>query len=426
VADERPAEQPSKGGTNKLILKLPPRVPVNTSQGLLFARHLALADFTTFDEHLTQEKHSTDLKGLGTRLLKTLVCAERATGQTESPALTEEVYDKLSCDDIKALAEGVAKACDAGPLPEGQPLEALGSVMFDMMVEHTRRMAESAKQIAASVTEVQRTLAKGFGGVSATVQAALAENLSGMSVIRERLKTSAAVEAIRKAQENEQNVVDRFAEDLRRPSELSEALRKATQGTLTKDVRAMLAEGAISQGAGRADTFLPRVSMPPFEETPLGRAAIAGEASVRQLQEVAGLVGQMTEQLGRLHTLFLTEVIPQWVENLEEGSRSTNTSIGLARKAIYWSIGVTVLMTSWQVWLARDYKIENDKQQEASEALVRQQLTAAQELNKHLAADSLRLRDELAKLNHAVVGLQPPTATVGARSNAKRPKATPP
>lgn len=150
--------------------------------------------------------------------------------------------------------------------------------------------------------------------------------------------------------------------------------------------------------------------MPRVDETPMGRAAIAGEKSALQLQEVAGLVGQMTEQLGTMHELFLFKVAPQWFQNLEDSSKKADTSIGLAKQAIYWSIAATIVMTLVQLCVAQYYRSEDAEQQQASKALIQQQLDASLDLNKQLAADSKRLQDELVKLSRSVAAMQASTA----------------
>lgn len=392
------------------VLKQRERVPVETSQGTFFARHITIGDIKSFSEYFDEkkDKDSTDLRAFGERVLKLLVCADQEADK--APALTDEVYKKLSAEDIKALTEGVSKACNVALLSDGDPLKALGSAVFDQLAEQGKRMAEAAAKI-------KETLNSSFGSMSPTLKAALGENLSGLSAIREALKISPAVEALRKAQDKRDLL---FSSALKQPVgafAASETLRKLQED---KDrFASSKPNDLLSNNPFAPEHLLRPPTLPRVEETPMGRAAIAAEESAAQLQEVSGLVGQMVEQLGKLHTLFLTEVIPQWVRNLEDGAKATNTSIGLAKKAIYWSIGVTVLMTCWQLWVAREYKIENDKQQATSEALFRKQLEVSQELNTQLAADSKRLQEELSKLSRAVADLQQPTPA----SSAPRPKA---
>lgn len=416
MVDEADAEK-SSNDARKLVLKPRELVPIETSLGRFFARHLTVGDIKFFNEYFVEkkDKESTNLKTLGQRLLGVLVCSDKDAGRT--PALTEEVYSKLSVEDIKALAEGVGKACNVILPSDEQPLEALGSAMFDQMLEQ-----------AKSTAEIKRMLDSNFSSISATVKAALGENLAGISAIRESLKMSTAVEAMWKAQESRERLFGNPTKDLTGTSIALEAVRRfqEDQNKLT----AHLPKDPLSQINGWPDFATPPVSgpssfLPPIpktDETPIGRAAIASEQSALQLQEVSGLIGQMTAQLGELHTLFLIDVIPQWVKNLKDDAQSTNTSIGLAKKAIYWSIGATVLMTCWQIWVAREYKHENDKQQETSEALVRKQLDVSQALSRQLAGDSKRLQEEISQLNQTIAELRDARATEMSRPKVNNPQ----
>ena len=155
---------------------------------------------------------------------------------------------------------------------------------------------------------------------------------------------------------------------------------------------------------------LPIPYLPPIAETPIGRAAIAGEESARQLKEVASMAAEMTDKIATLSEVMLTDVLPKWFANLQDGANTTNesllqakTSVNLARKAIIWSIVVTVAMTMWQILLAREYKLENDEQQNKSLELMSKQLKESQDLNKQLAEDSKKLNEQLSKMNQSFI-----------------------
>lgn len=416
MTDEQ-GEGPTNDDAKAFVQKQRKRVPVETSQGTFFARHITIGDIKFFSEYFDEKnKDSADLRALGERLLKLLVCTNHEADKV--PALTDEVYNKLSAEDIKVLTEGVSKACNVALLSDGDPLKALGAAVFDQLAEQGKRMAQAAAKI-------KETLNSSFGSMSATLKAALGENLTGLSAIREALKMSSAVEAMREVQEKRDLLFSCAVKDPAGTFAASETLRKFQEdrdrfaSSKPIDLLSEIDKGPPFVSPIASERLLRSPTLPRMEETPMGRAAIAAEESADQLQEVSGLVGQMVEQLGKLHTLFLTEVIPQWVRNLEDGAKATNTSIGLAKKAIYLSIGVTVLMTCWQLWVAREYKLENDKQQATSEALFRKQLEVSQELNTQLTADSKRLQEELSKLSQAVADLQQPLPASG----APRPKA---
>ena len=386
----------------KFILKRRERVPIKTTQGNFFARHLTFDDIRSITD--LKEKSKTDLADFAQRMIKLLVCANSRDDRT--PGITDEIYQNLSVDDINALAEGISEACNVTlPLDEN-PLNALGSALFDEIKVHKKRIDESAAKI-------EETLNSGFSSMSANLKKALGENLIGLSSISEALSMSPAVGAIQRLQNEREQLL---GHDFLGTSAASEALRKFQANN--DYLSAKLPKDFLSKVNNINIPDIERIPLSPplpkIEQTPMGRAAKAAEASVDHLQEVSGLVGQMVDQLGKLHTLFLTEVIPQWVKNLSDSAKATNTSIGLAKQAIYWSIGVTVLMTCWQLWIAREYKLDDDRQQLTSEALLLNQLQISQALNAQLSSDFQQLQKEVSKLNKTITTIQrqPPVVNV--------------
>ena len=432
-------------GVRTLEVKLKALEPVTTSQGTLYVRHIAVSDLAVFAQHLNtrRDKVATDLKSLGKLALITLVCIGNSPEKTS--ALSEGVFLRLTQDDIRSLVGGVAKVCALGRLSEDDTLESLGSALFDYFVDQEKRMVER-------LAKIKQTLDRGYGSISETVKAALGDNLNGLSAIRENLKMSSAVEGIRKFQEEQAThekamraaYGDKFASLSNigaslKVSPLFEEIRnfkenQTTYGKQASDLLSQLKEGSAAEKAyreihesqqslsdGLSKSFQPQVErdsvktggptlevriptihFPKVEETPLGRAALAGEESARQLREVAGLAGQMTEKIGSISELVVTRVLPEWYQSLQDGTQATNTalmkadhSLRLAKWAIIVSILVTVAMTSWQVYIAREYKLENDAQQANSEAILRQQLDAIRGLNMQLSADSKCLREEM-------------------------------
>ena len=374
-----------------------------------------------FNDYLDKnsEKTSLNFKALADLSLKVLTCTDNDPEKTQ--AITEETYTKLTGDDIKALAVALTKACNLRPLPEGDTLEALGAILFDHLTEQIRNMVESDAKI-------KQMLDKNFGSLSESLKVNLGENLSALSAIRESLKMSPAVEAMRKIQEEQKQFYGGLSA-IQKSLKMSPHL-EAMQKVQEKQKRLY---GQNESGFAPATTPFSKSGIdvsslilpPKFEETPVGRAAsrvaIAGEESARQLGEVAGLVGQMVEEMAKLQTSVQMEVLPQWYKNIEDSSDATNKilnqtekTLNQTEKSLYWarwaliaSVIVTVTMTGWQLWIGHQYKLENDAQQNTSESLMRQQLSAAQELNK-LIAHSMRRTEELAKMNQFRVSSQTP------------------
>jgi len=348
----------------KIVLRSSEPKLVDTTRGQLNARHVAVKDIGTFSKILSKGDAATssDYEELGKLALLTLVSAP---GDMEClPALTEETLETLSAADVVALARAVAEACDLEASSSVNSLKALGNALFDSLSEVT-------KQISETSAKIERTIGQSFRTLSDTLQSDLGNRFSELSSIRNALGTSAAVEALGK----------------------SHSTRIGTLGTVTAGLTIPPTSSLTSiPRTPSLDAFRP----PKFEETAAGRtaarAASASEESAKQLNEVAGLMGTMTEKMAGLHTVFLSEVLPKWNADLQDSADATNTTLRQAKSSLFWakwalvaSVVVSILLTTWQVWQAREYKLENDKQQERSERLMTEQLKAVLELNKQIA-----------------------------------------
>lgn len=426
MANEMSPEPPPEG-PKKFSLKLRDRLPISTSQGTYFVRQLITSDLPTFSAYsdLTAEPQSQNFPTLGELAVKTFTCLE---AKSEKPApLSDTSYAALSADDIKVLAQGIAEVGGLGKLTDGPVLEALGKVL-------SNRLRIYAKQAAESTAEIKKAMDRSFGTISDSVKASLADSLSGMAAIRESLRDSTAVAAMRKEVEAQNHLLGQLPKDLFSQIDYAkqfglstaadEVLRKIKEdkaslaGLIPKTALGGIEHQSRATQLNAHTLDVPIYRPPPVADTPMGRAAIAGEESARQLREVAGLAGQMTDKIGALSEVMLTKVLPEWFKNLKDGTDLTNQSlvqaehsVNLAKKAIIWSIGITVAMTIWQLWVAREYKLENDAQQATSEKLLRQQLEASQALNKQMALDSQRLTEEVAKVSQALSNLPVPKAS---------------
>lgn len=376
MADD--TDNPGDAGASKksiLSLMLNDRQPVTTSQGIFYVRHLSVGDMKTFAGYFDEKKDkaSQDLRALGELALKTLVCTENYPEKLS--ALTEEIFSKLSNTDIEVLINGVIEVSGFTPLPDRKTLESFGSIVFDEITSNIKRTKETTESL-------KRSMSSAFSSLSQGAMKSLVDSMSSLNAVRDSLKLSPAVEAFRKVQEDQERLLGGMAH------------------------KEFLAQAKILE---MPQHRMPELYMPKFEETPIGRATIASEDSATQLREVAGLVGDMADKLATLHTVFLTEVIPQWVKSLDENAEAMKQSFHNADENLKWakwaliaSVVVTIFMTVWQIWIAREYKLENDKQQSDSVLIMKEQLKASQELNKQLKTDAMQLKDELLKLQQSV------------------------
>lgn len=367
-------EKRNTGGqqATKIDLRRRERVPAVTTQGRYFARHLVVRDLPIFDEYIQKGDAATvaDHEKLGKLALLTLV----AGGDDDeiTPALTEATFTALTPDDITTLANAVAIACRLTLSSTTNSIDALGAALL-------KSLSEIARQVADTADAIRRTFTHNFGALSTSLQANLQDKFLAVSAARAALGSSSAVGAAVKGL-GRQSAILGSTSSLAMPS---------IGGTLK---------------AAKRNVDLDALRPPRFEETAAGRtaarAASASEESARQLTEVAGLMGTMADGMASLQTVFLSEVLPKWFRDLEEGGDATRTTLRQAESSLEWakwalvaSVVVSLMMTGWQIWLAREYKLENDAQQDRSELLMQQQLTALQELNKEL---NRRRREEVA------------------------------
>lgn len=357
-------QSPNNNQPKPFVVRRRNRIPVEIAQGRLFARHIVTGDLPVFSKYLNENNSGaeTDFSELGKLGILRLVCTDE-TGDCV-PALTEESYTSLTEADVAALAKAVSQACEFSSSADSGSLTALGSAL-------AKYLSALAKQLNKSSEAIRQSVGANFANLSATVQATLGDRFSALSAARNALGTSTAVEAAQLAHERLNSFVGQAVAGVPRVGD-----------AITPPSRPLIVD---------IEPFRP----PKFEETAAGRtaarAASASEESAKQLSEVAGLMGTMAEQMAALQTVFLSEVLPQWFQNLEDGANATRTTLRQTESSLFWakwalvaSVVVSIVMTGWQVWLAREYKLENDKQQENTELLLRQQLKAAQDLNIQL------------------------------------------
>lgn len=387
-ASNQGATDASKKSILSIMLK--DRKPVTTSQGTFYIRHLSVGDMKTFTGYFDEgkDKASHDLRALGELALKTLVCTNNDPEKTS--ALTEEIFSQLSNTDIELLIGGVIEVSDLTPLPDSKTLESLGSIVFDQVTSDIKNTRETAEKL-------KRTMNSAFGSLSQGAMKSLVDSMSSLNAVRDSLKLSPAVGAFRKIQEDQERLFGGVAH------------------------KELLAQAKILKAP---NTRMPELYIPKFEDTPIGRAAIASEDSATQLREVAGMVGDMADKLADLHTVFLTKIIPEWTSSLEENSKAMNKSFHNAEQNLKWakwaliaSVIVTIATTVWQIWIAHDYKLENDKQEADAVLIMKAQLKASQDLTEQLKADSTQLKKELLDLKKAD---KKPYASQSVNSKAKR------
>ena len=376
-------EQPSPPKKLRLEDLIPPRVPVQTSKGEVYARSVTVSDLTRLDADGTiskQPKATVDTASLGRLAVHVLVAREKS-GSVE-PAFSREEVEALPQSDLQKLAEAVASACKI-ELTAGEDITAaLGSALHEMVAE------EQGKKLSSLTAKLPATLARSFSGMP-SIKLALEEQLKGIASLRDSLRLSPAVEAMLKAQ------------DLAR-----------THQSLVPD--------SLKQAAERAqrDSAFPTtpdfVGPPPvvvdIHQTPLGRSARASEEAAAHLRDVAGMTAQLAAKIGELSELVVAQVLPRWFDQLKGDAEATRSSASHAEKSLWWAkwaIVASVAVSGGQLCQSWWYNGDNDQQQKVAESLLRGQLEEAKKANETLEKELQALREAFGRLE---AKLSAPTA----------------
>lgn len=352
---------------------------ITISFGDLYIRRMVIGDVVVFEGLIDEnfDKKSTNLNRLGERTLRMLVSNTAESGSGRE--LSDEVYERLSSGDVEKLARGVASVYDVELLPSADFLESLGSVIFDRVVPTLKRSKEQLEKISLR-------LGKNFNSLSPVLQGAIGKNIQRIGSISEGLRQSSAIQSLHQSQKVY-------------PNPLGDGLAAGLEN-ITR-------VGALASQNGRFASLvgdsknIEFSSLPGFDfsKTPEARAASASEAAAEQLREVAGLAAQMAEQIGTLHTTFLTEVLPEWKSSLQENTVNANRSLRHAVMALVISIVVSVLLAVAQFWVGYVYNSESSAQQTVSERVSSQQLSALKEIKEQLSESHTDMRNQFREYN---------------------------
>lgn len=456
-----------------------------TSQGKVYVRGVTVGDLLEQQALAAVAAPSPDLTVFGREALRR--CVSVCPGTEGQPELDAAVLDGLSTDELRNLAQAVAKESGARPIRDDEDAVAgLGAAL-----------QEQATELSKGTDAVKAATKGTTWKVGAATQAMLGEGLAGLAALREGLRATdvfqdfqrqhESIAAIARKATEEANYARSFAEAptsfqslmeqadpyrgaIRRALEEQERLEKllGTPTLLESALKHMEEEkgtiGAIArqmaEDSGRADmfrkpegnTFLDaigdatkytldpghntpwvgqvtaraydpvRIELTPQEETPIGHAMIASEATAAKLNEVVGFVAAIADKVAGLSQLVVKDVLPEWMtklaEDKESAAKSTeqaNESLKWTRRGVWVAVAVTFACTAWQLYIAHVYKVDSDQGQAASDRRAQAQLEATLRMNALLQAEVDQLRAAAAAASAAKV----PLAT---KVSSSRPK----
>lgn len=357
-----PAPQAKKLSLDDL---LPAKAPVVTSLGTLYVRHAYASDWKHFE--------SGDAAELGRAAVRQL--ANRIEDKKEDGPLADEDFDAFVGADFDALAPAIAKQSGWGALPVGPALQGLGQAVKAAKVQEREPYKKMLEDMRKSIGGSYAFLAKG------TLEK-LQDQVAGLADIRRSLSVTGALnEAMRATGLSE----DALKGGLARILPFEETIRGIDRANIPKDIEA------------RRTINMPPIYIPPRpEETPVGRAAIE---SAQNSREVAQKMDALAAVVGGLNQTLVTEVLPSWFRQVENDQKSAKDSFDHAASGLWWtkwaviaSVVVTILVTWWQVSVARDIDRENSAQQQKAEVLLREQLAVQKRLIEQQGRDAAQLR----------------------------------
>ncbi len=308
-----------------LTISSPKGVPIETSVGTLYAKFLT-------SDSLSSLKKIQEMDRVGLLAIQ-LATSKNSDGEFES--LPEDVLNRLSDQDYLVLATEIAKQSGIRWSPDRPILVSFGMGVKQLIAIH----AEEDKRLKDSISQSYRFLEK-----------------STLEKLQEQLGSLGKLTA------DAQSLRDHWS-PMFQPSSAKQ-VHDEFQKRQTERIPL---------------TPLP-YAPPRFEETPVGKATLEG---VRSTREVSQKMDSLVEVVGGLNQTLMTEVLPGWFKQVEHDQAAANKNIQHAAKGLMWtkwavivSVVVSVLVTWWQVMVAREIDVGNTEQAKKIEQLTAELLVA--------------------------------------------------
>lgn len=415
---------PKPEATRKLVLSLPKPHPVTTSLGTLYVRHISMRDVEALGPVLKTAMTPEDDSALGSAVLR------QQTTRAETPdalaLLDADDFNKLDDSDVMVLAKAIVEVNALGAISTSDGIgvyEALGRAVREKLTEQSRQMA-------ATMETVRKSMESQLSFLGDSTRKALMGNVADISLLTKQLSLPSALAAVKEpsfrdlaAKALEDSSIARIAQSMK-ASSLGGALEQAKLGTSAADRLGAFNDRPDPLSGIRGPDIAHLLPDP--KTMPAYRAAKAGEAAAEHLAGVAETTSQMMQSIGTLTTTMMTEVWPKWQAKVEDDRKSGQASLAQANSSLKWtkwamiaSVVVSIATTGWQLWIARENRLEADEQQAAqlahTEALMREQT----EVMKSLRAELSRQATELQRLGASKAEPAPVGANASAASASR-------
>lgn len=369
ASTEEPNSKPNK---RKLADLLPAKAVVETSLGPLYVRHAYTSDWKHFD--------SDDSLELGRTVVRQL--SSRTEDKKDSDPLAEEDLKALNDADFNALVPVIAKKNGWEEMPAEAGIKELGNAAK----EGKEQQIELHKNM---LRDMHKSIGLSYAFLDKGPLEKLQEQMAGLVDIRNGAMSS-SLKTLKAA--------------ARASSLPSDELRRALGSTsiLDKVIRDATLDGTL-KGIEAAPARQVQLLMPPRpEDTLLGRATLeSAENSRDAVQKMDALV----EVVAGINQTLVKDLLPAWVRQVEASQNGATVAFNQAATGLKWtkwaviaSVVVTILVTWWQVSVARDIDRENSVQQKRVENILGEQLAAQQRLIDQQVRDSAAMREAISAL----------------------------
>ncbi|EIU3494739.1 hypothetical protein AVM47_006930 [Pseudomonas aeruginosa] len=151
--------------------------------------------------------------------------------------------------------------------------------------------------------------------------------------------------------------------------------------------------------------------------SPDARAMRAAERTEKTLTEMSGMLLQMAGAIGDVSSQLISKVVPEFLNSLAGQKAAEKKAFILTIGGLAFSALVSIALTGWQVYLAKEAAKDADKQSRAVVAILTKQLDQSNAAQVALSAefDALRRQNESLNLRLAQ------TMEVFAKNTHQRP-----
>ena len=342
---------------NTLNINLyPEKDPVETSIGTIYVRRAKVSDWTQFE--------NDDAEELGKIAIRQLT--NRSKDKKEDSSLAKEDCEALDDKDLKGIASAIAQKNGWGKLSDGSAPQQLG-----LSLKAAKEVLR--EQHKSMLDDMRESINKNYSFLGTSVRKKLQEQVAGLSKV---MNTYSPTEAA-------------FRDYLTQDKIAQKAMLDIKPEALSSDIEECVIEA-------------PNTLSSRYENTPSGQVAIENAQNTR---ETARQMAELTAIIGGLNTTLITEVLPSWFKQVEQGQKSSKVSLDHAANGLWWtkwavitSVVVAVITAWWQVSEARGIDRANTTQQLKIEAIFRDQLAAQQNLIEQQARDAAQLRSLVEQL----------------------------